>query len=153
MWERGIPDEPNTRLRSVLQWATVLLCMNRSEAMGRAVTRELEGKVATGLQSCPQKEPEPLREMVRQNPGAAFLRLKYKLMQKTKLRLLHASQVALVVKNPPVKAQKRTDKISIPGSRRSPRRGHGNPQYSCLENPMDRGAWRATVHGNAESWT
>ena len=86
VWERGIPDEPNTRLRSVLQWATVLLCMNRSEAMGRAVTRELEGKVATDLQSCPQKEPEPLREMVRQNPGAAFLRLKYKLMQKTKLK-------------------------------------------------------------------
>ena len=35
----------------------------------------------------------------------------------------------------------------IPGSGRSPA-GHGNPlQYSCLENPMDRGAWRATVHG------
>ena len=34
------------------------------------------------------------------------------------------------------------DSISIPGSERSPRRGHGNPlQYSCLENPMDRGAW------------
>ena len=36
---------------------------------------------------------------------------------------------------------------SIPGSGRSPGGGHGNPlQYSCLENPMDRGAWRATVH-------
>ena len=36
----------------------------------------------------------------------------------------------------------------IPGSRRSPGEGNGNPlQYSCLENPMDRGAWRATVHG------
>ena len=35
----------------------------------------------------------------------------------------------------------------IPGSRRSPGGGHGNPfQYSCLENPMDRGAWWATVH-------
>ena len=35
----------------------------------------------------------------------------------------------------------------IPGLGRSPRRGHGNPlQYSCLENPMDRGAWQATVH-------
>ena len=41
---------------------------------------------------------------------------------------------------------------SIPGSGRSPGGGHGNPlQYSCLENPMDRGAWRATVHGVAES--
>ena len=37
---------------------------------------------------------------------------------------------------------------SIPESRRSPREGSGNPlQYSCLENPMDRGAWRATGHG------
>ena len=36
---------------------------------------------------------------------------------------------------------------SIPGSGRSPGEGNGNPlQYSCLENPMDRGAWRATVH-------
>ena len=37
---------------------------------------------------------------------------------------------------------------SVPGSERSPIEGHGNPlQYSCLENPMDRGDWRATVHG------
>ena len=42
----------------------------------------------------------------------------------------------------------------IPGSRRSPGEGNGNPfQYSCLENPMDRGAWRATVHGVAKSRT
>ena len=42
----------------------------------------------------------------------------------------------------------------IPGSGRSPGGGHGNPlQYSCLENPMDRGAWLATVHGVAESRT
>ena len=41
-----------------------------------------------------------------------------------------------------------------PGSGRSPERGHGNPlQYSCLENPRGRGAWRATVHGVAKSWT
>ena len=43
---------------------------------------------------------------------------------------------------------------SIPGSGRSPEGGHGNPlQYSCLENPMDRGAWWATVHRVAKSWT
>ena len=42
----------------------------------------------------------------------------------------------------------------IPGSRRSSGEGHGNPlQYSCLENPMDRGAWRATVHRVAKSQT
>ena len=41
-----------------------------------------------------------------------------------------------------------------PGLRRSPREGNGNPlQYSCLGNPIDRGAWRATVHGVAENWT
>ena len=43
---------------------------------------------------------------------------------------------------------------SIPGSGRSPGEGYGNPlQYSCLENPMDRGAWWVTVHGVAKSWT
>ena len=43
------------------------------------------------------------------------------------------------------------DPGSIPGSGRSPGEGNGNPlQYSCLENPMDRGAWWATVHGFAE---
>ena len=46
------------------------------------------------------------------------------------------------------------DAGSIPGSGRSPRGGHGNPlQYSCLENPMDRGAWRTTIHRVAKSWT
>ena len=43
---------------------------------------------------------------------------------------------------------------SIPGSGRSPGEGNGNPlQYYCLENPMDRGAWQATVHGVAKSQT
>ena len=44
---------------------------------------------------------------------------------------------------------------SIPGLGRCPGEGNGNPaiQYSCLENPMDRGAWRATVHGVAKSQT
>ena len=46
------------------------------------------------------------------------------------------------------------DLHSIPRSERSPREGNGNPlQYSCLENPMDGGAWQATVHGVAKSWT
>ena len=41
---------------------------------------------------------------------------------------------------------------SIPGLGRSPREGNGYPlQYSCLENPMGRGAWQATVHGVAQS--
>ena len=42
----------------------------------------------------------------------------------------------------------------IPGLGRSPGEGNGSPlQYSCLENSMDRGAWQATVHGAAKSWT
>ena len=42
----------------------------------------------------------------------------------------------------------------IPGSGRTPGEGNGSPlQYSCLKNPMDRGAWQATVHGIAKSWT
>ena len=59
-----------------------------------------------------------------------------------------ASWVVLVVKNPPANAGNKRDVGLIPGSGRSPGEGNGNPlQYSCLENPMDREAWRATVHG------
>ena len=43
---------------------------------------------------------------------------------------------------------------SVPESGRCPREGNGNPlQYSCLENPVDGGAWWATVHGVTKSWT
>ena len=46
------------------------------------------------------------------------------------------------------------DQGSIPGLGRSPEEGNGYPlQYSCLENPMDRGAWWAAVHGVIKSWT
>ena len=65
-----------------------------------------------------------------------------------------ASQVALVVKNLPANAGDIRDTGLIPGLGRSPGWWHGNPpQYSCLENPMDRGTWRATVHKVAKSWT
>ena len=57
-----------------------------------------------------------------------------------------------MVKNPPANAGDTGDLGSIPGSGRCPGIGNSNPlQYSCLENPMDRGVWRATVHGVAES--
>ena len=53
-----------------------------------------------------------------------------------------------MVKNPPVSAGGVRDVGLIPGSGRSPEGEHSNPvQYSCLENPMDRGTWRAVVHG------
>ena len=59
-----------------------------------------------------------------------------------------------MVKNPPATAGDTRDSGSIPGSGRSPGVGNGNPlQYSCLKNPMDRGAWWATDHGIAKSRT
>ena len=61
-------------------------------------------------------------------------------------------QVALVVKNPPANSGDVRDASSIPRLGRSPEEGNGNPlQYSCLENSMDRGAWRAIVRGVAKS--
>ena len=68
-----------------------------------------------------------------------------------RLNLSWASLVAQRLKRLP---SMQVDLGSIPGSGRSPGEGNGNPlQYSCLENPMDRGAWWATVHGVAKSWT
>jgi len=57
-----------------------------------------------------------------------------------------------VVKNLSAKAGDMRDAGLIPGSGRSPGGGHGNPfQYACLDNPMDRGAWKAMVHGVTKS--
>ena len=59
-----------------------------------------------------------------------------------------------MVKNLPTNARDAGDAGLIPGWGRSPGVGNGNPlQYSCLENLMDRGAWRATVHGVTKSQT
>ena len=59
-----------------------------------------------------------------------------------------------MVKNPSANAEDTRDADSIPGSGRSPGGGHGNPpHYSCLENPVDGGAWWAAVHGVTESLT
>ena len=59
-----------------------------------------------------------------------------------------------VVKNLPANVGDAGDMGLILGWGRSPGGGNGNPlQYFCLENPMDRGAWWATVHGVAKSWT
>ena len=67
--------------------------------------------------------------------------------------VLGASQIT-VIKNPPVSAGDAGDFNLIPGLGRSPGGGHGGPlYYSCLENPMDREAWWATVHGVSKSLT
>ena len=71
-----------------------------------------------------------------------------------KLELFRASQVALVVKNQIANVRDVRDKGLIPGLGRCPGEGHDNLlQYSCLENPMDRGVLLATVYGIAKSWT
>ena len=67
---------------------------------------------------------------------------------------ISAFQVALVVKNSPANAGEVRDTSLIPGLGRLPGRGHGNPlQYSCLENPMERGISQAAVQRVAKSWT
>ena len=77
-----------------------------------------------------------------------------KVLFATMYLLLLASQVSLVVRNLPANAGDVRALGSIPGLGRSPGGGHGNPLwYSCLENPMDRGAWWATVHRVTQSQT
>ena len=73
-----------------------------------------------------------------------------------KSKLVWTFQVALVEKNLPVNADGGDVRVvrSVPGLGRSPGGRNGNPlKYSCLENPMDRGAWWATVHRVAKSRT
>ena len=83
------------------------------------------------------------------------IRHSWSLIQNDKPRqCIGASQVALKVKNPPSNAGDIRDVGSIPGLGRFPGGGNGNPfQYSFLKNPMDRGAWWATVHWVAKSQT
>ena len=70
------------------------------------------------------------------------------------IRHHRASQVAVVVKNLPANARDTRNTHSIPGMGRSPGEGHSNAlQCSCLENPRDRGAWQATVHGVEKNQT
>ena len=62
--------------------------------------------------------------------------------------------MALVVKNPPANPGDIRVVGLIPGLGRSPGGGHGSPlQYSCLQNPMDRGVWQAVVHRVVKCWT
>ena len=68
--------------------------------------------------------------------------------------LRQTSQVVLVVNNPPANIGDLRDERSVPGSGSSPGEGHSNPLwYCCLESPMERGAWRATVHRVTKSQT
>ena len=82
------------------------------------------------------------------------LYLTFLLLSRVQISTSLASQVALVVKNPPASAGGIKDTGSIPGSGTSPGEGYSNPlQYSRLENPMGRGAQRATMHRVTKSRT
>ena len=73
-------------------------------------------------------------------------------MRASTVDLQKVASVLQLVKNPPANAEDTRDTGLIPGSGRSPGEGNDTPlQYSCLESPMDRGAWWATVNGVARS--
>ena len=81
------------------------------------------------------------------------LHFKHFVFRKRNFKFLWASLVSQLVKKLPANAEDTKDVGLIPGSGRSPGEGNGNPlQDSCLENPIDSGAWRPTVHGVAKSW-
>ena len=85
-------------------------------------------------------------------------RLVITFLPRSKLLLISWQQspfaVALVAKNPPANSGDIRHASSVPELGRSPGEGNGNPlQYSCLENPMDRGTWQAIVHSVVKSWT
>ena len=95
-----------------------------------------------------QEKPMQWAAHCKEDPGQP------KIKKEIKYILKRASEVASVIKNPPANTRDIRDASLILGSRRSPGGGHSNPlQYSCLENPMDRGAWWATVRRVAKSWT
>ena len=74
--------------------------------------------------------------------------------EKARTQIWDHAEMALALKTLPASAGDLRKVGSVPGSRRSPGGRHGNPlQYSCLKNPMDRGAWQLTVHRVTRSWT
>jgi len=94
-----------------------------------------------------QKPKEKKTKMSKKKSGTLLTSLMY-------VSLARASQAALVMKSPPANAGDVRAAGSIPGSGSSPAEGNANPLWDpCLENPMDRGAWRATVHRVTKSQT
>ena len=86
------------------------------------------------------------------SPSSCVWKMEMKILPQKMLWQLKTGST--VVNNLSANAGDARDVGSIPGLARSPRGGHGNPlQYSCLEDFMDRGAWRATVHGVTKSQT
>ena len=139
------------------QWATVCGVTKRWRRLGDRLSlsfspapQERRTKVASRAHVCPIPTAlgfdDPLR---------AFLRLALKRLSCIVcLANCSTSQVVLMVKNPPANAGDARDASLIPGSGRSPgEESVHSLQYSCLESPMGRGAWRATVCGVTKSQT
>ena len=116
--------------------------------------REGKGRVANLLAECEQHASTSA-----QRPQQTLGTLLSQALQETSIRSLAGQQadqvgpqVAQWEKNPPDSAGDGRDTASVPGSGSSPGERNGNAlQYSCLGNPMDRGAWWATVHSVARS--
>ena len=90
-----------------------------------------------------------LKLAIPDDKGSVEIKLNYR-----KLRQFMGFPGGTVVKNLSANTENTGDACSVPASGISLRVGNGNLlQYSCLENPRDRGAWRATVHRVAKSWT
>ena len=99
-----------------------------------------------GSRTCEKNQQENLTKM---QPGKVTVRNKW-----TQLRGSVGFPGGASGKQPPANAGDTGEGGLTPGWGRSPGGGRGTPrQHSCLENPMDREAWRATVHGVAKSWT
>ena len=132
------------RLLPSVQYVVPFLCYLAGNIYGtfRTLRRRLFLRTLVGMEQSVVVRSNPLGEILSIWKGRAF-----HLESAVKASL--AFPGGAVVKNlPAVQELREGDPGSIPGSGRSPGGGNGNPlQYSCLENPMDRGAWQATAHG------
>ena len=154
----GVPERRTPALCMGLgEWLNAVLALRelRSRALGRGFLRWAGGDsgVDTGIQEGPTARPHGA-PTVQSHSHSWDFSFSCTLRVEDKQLMLPGPWVALAVKNPPANSGDVRYKGSIPGSGRSPGGGHGNPlQHSCLENPMDRGAWKATVRGVTKSWT
>ena len=142
-WSFGFNISPSNESSGIsLPWLHILLCQGLSSNADRTSGPTLPGQLL------PHASQFPLCLVEfswYSSPDKPFI---------PDYMLMGATQVVLVIKNLPANAGDVRDLGSSPGMGRSPGEGNGNPlQYSCLENPMDRGAWRATVHGVTKSQT
>ena len=121
-------------------WGPFGMLTREAKAIGSSLPAHTEQEVTSQFGAHELGHPDPLAPGDRQ-PGPQLFPTR-------------AFQVIVVVKNPPANAGDTGDAGLIPRLGRSPGGGHGNQlQDSCLENPLDRGAWWATVHGVTKSQT